>query len=454
MALLAPFLSGCSTQRDAAAPVAPSDKKQSVPKPPKAGLGNIIVAGRAVTGSKPSGTPKVPYRRTYTDGELYASVTGIRSMAFGRNGLEAIYDDVLGAGPGHPGHGPGNVVTAIAPAVQRAAADGLRGRKGAAVALDAATGHIRALVSTPSYDPATFSGNLSKDAEAWQKLNDDEDTPLVNRTIRDAVPTGDAFHVVVAAAALDKGIYASVDDRTHSPVTYRLPGSTTEVTGDRAHCKDASIRSALRYACANVFARMAAEVGRKNLVATAEAFGSNDDDLFAPVRVVRSTFPRDDASAAYLALRGNGQEGATATPLEMARVMAVIASGGRQIHPQLVTQVVRADGSMQRPKYSGVAGARVIRQETAAQLRSALKTSGPSSLMGGTTGWALPTGGGAPKEAAAWSIAFTRAGDGRPMAIAVCAASPGSPSDRSRDVKMVKRIAEAMGLSAAKGTAS
>ena len=43
--------------------------------------------------------PWIPYQRTYTNGELYAAVTGYRSMSFGQAGVEGVYDDVLGAGP-------------------------------------------------------------------------------------------------------------------------------------------------------------------------------------------------------------------------------------------------------------------------------------------------------------------------------------------------------------------
>ncbi|GHF34282.1 hypothetical protein GCM10010218_14290 [Streptomyces mashuensis] len=156
-----------------------SGKAASPPEKPAAGGGEglvrILVAGRPVTGSEPSGNAKVPYRRTYTDGELYAAVTGYRSMAFGSAGLESLYRDAQGS-----------VETTVDPAMQRAATEGLRGRKGAAVALDAETGRIRALVSTPSYDPSSISGNGSADAAAWKELTASQDNPTLNRALRQA----------------------------------------------------------------------------------------------------------------------------------------------------------------------------------------------------------------------------------------------------------------------------
>lgn len=42
-------------------------------------LGNIIVAGESVTGSKETSSGDLKYQRTYTDGKLYAAVTGYSS---------------------------------------------------------------------------------------------------------------------------------------------------------------------------------------------------------------------------------------------------------------------------------------------------------------------------------------------------------------------------------------
>ncbi|GAU64967.1 penicillin-binding protein [Streptomyces sp. NBRC 110611] len=58
---------------------------------------------------------------------------------------------------------------------------------------------------------------MTVDQAAWLKLNNDESEPLRNRAVRDSAPLGDAFHLVVAAAALEKGLYSSVDEATHSP---------------------------------------------------------------------------------------------------------------------------------------------------------------------------------------------------------------------------------------------
>ncbi len=66
------------------------------------------------------------------------------------------------------------MITTIDPDVQKAAYDALGGKKGAAVAIDPATGRILAVVSTPSYDPGVLStGGKS----AWQRLTEDPTSP-------------------------------------------------------------------------------------------------------------------------------------------------------------------------------------------------------------------------------------------------------------------------------------
>ncbi|WP_167536411.1 penicillin-binding transpeptidase domain-containing protein [Streptomyces ficellus] len=429
LVLLPAVLTGCTNGgSDGQPPPTPEAKQPSAKPAPAQGLGDIIVAGRAITGAEPTGHPKVPYRRTYTDGELYAAVTGYRSAAFGTSGLEAVHEDVLGPAARHRGRPPGTVVTSIDPATQRAAAEGLRGETGAAVALDVLSGRIRALVSAPSVDPATFGGSTPKDAEAWKKAQADDDKPLLNRALREAVTPGGVFQPVVAAAAVEHGLYASVDAPTRSPLA----------AGDPAPCENATLRTALRLSCANVFARVAADLGADTLAATAETFGFNDDALAVPVRAAQSTFPRGDRSQKQLAAVANGLGDVTATPLQAARIMAVLAAGGKQLHPSLVDHVTGGDGASRAPTVPPGTPRRVLRQDTAEQLRSAL---GPSETR---STWVAAPQGAHGGTGTAWTVSLARTADGRPVAIAVCVTGVDGTAP-------AMRVAELMG-EAARGT--
>ncbi|WP_370411652.1 peptidoglycan D,D-transpeptidase FtsI family protein [Streptomyces fradiae] len=359
-------------------------------------LGNIVVAGSPVTGSKETKGGDLAYKRSYTDGELYAAVTGYSSQAYGATQLEGIYSGVLDGtdtrlkNPLDALTGkradPGTVLTTIDPAVQKAGYEALGNKKGAAVAIDPKTGRILGMVSTPSYDPSKIAGLT--DGKEWQRLTEDEDKPLVNRALRQPLPPGSTFKLVVAAAALEDGLYGSVDTATDSPMPYTLPGTRTVLKNENASapCENATIRTALRYSCNNVFGKMAVDLGQDKVRAMAEKFGFDDKELDVPVRAYPSVYP-SGMDKAQTALSGIGQFDVTATPLQMAMVSAAIANDGLLASPHMVSQVVDSDGDALQ-SYEDGATERVVSAETAKQLRSAMRTvveegTGTNAALGG-----------------------------------------------------------------------
>lgn len=346
-------------------------------------LGDIVVGGSPVTGSaRTTGSDDLKYKRTYTDGELYAAVTGYSSQAYRSTQLEGIYSHVLDGTDSRLKNpldaltgkqaAPGSVVTTIDPAVQKAAFDALGDKKGAAVAIDPATGRILGMVSTPSYDPSQISG--TDDGDAWQRLNDDPDKPMVNRALRQPLPPGSTFKLVVAAAALEDGLYGSVDTRTQSQDPYTLPGTSTVLPNENtsAPCENATIRTALRYSCNNVFAKMAADLGKDKVGAMAAKMGFNDAEQDVPVRAAESVYP-SDMDDAQTALTGIGQFEVTATPLQMAMVSSALANDGVLQSPHMVSEVVDAGGDT-LTSYEDEPSRRIVSSSTAEQLRSAMVT--------------------------------------------------------------------------------
>ncbi|MCX5396289.1 penicillin-binding protein 2 [Streptomyces sp. NBC_00102] len=345
-------------------------------------LGDIIVAGSPVTGSQRTESGDLAYKRTYTDGELYAAVTGYGSQAYGSTQLEGIYGSVLDGtddrlkNPADVVTGkqaaPGDVLTTIDPDVQKAAYEALGDDKGAAVAMDPKTGRILGMVSTPSYDPSTISGTT--DGDAWQKLLDDPDKALVNRALRQPLAPGSTFKLVVASAALENGLYDSVDQATDSPDPFTLPGTTTVLKNESASapCENATLRTALQYSCNNVFAKVASDLGQEKLRAMAEKFGFNTEKLDVPVRASASVYP-EKMDSAQTALTGIGQFEVTATPMQMAMVSAALANGGELAAPHMVSSVTDSEGSALQ-EYADGDTERVVSESTAAQLRSAMVT--------------------------------------------------------------------------------
>jgi len=425
-------------------------------------LGNIIVAGKPVTGSKRTTNGDLAYQRTYPYGALYSAVTGYSSQAYGAKQLEGIYGPVLDGtddrlkSPMDVVTGrqaaPGNVLTTIDPGVQKAAYEALGHDKGAAVAIDPKTGQILGVVSTPSYDPSVISGTT--DGDAWRKLLADKDQPLVNRALRQPLAPGSTFKLVVAAAALEDGLYRSVDEPTVSPNPYPLPGSTRMLENENpsAPCENATLRTALRYSCNNVFGKAAVELGQDKVRAMAEKFGFNADKLDVPVRAYKSVYP-SGMDKAQTALSGIGQFEVTATPLQVAMVSAALANGGELAAPHMVSKVTDASGGTLQ-EYPDGDTRRVVSKSTAEQLRSAMVTvveqgTGtnariPGAEVGGKTGTAQ-NGVNNSKTPYAWFTAYAkdRAG-GKEVAVAVVVEDSGAARSEVSGNGLAAPIAQKM----------
>jgi cell division protein FtsI/penicillin-binding protein 2 len=402
-------------------------------------LGNIIVAGNAITGSTRTKGSDLAYKRTYTDGRLYAAVTGYASQAYAPTQLEGIYQDLLNGTDTRlktvmdtltgTRADPGDVVTTIDPAVQKAAYRALGDKKGGAVAIDPKTGRILAVVSTPSYDPSSLTDANTAGA-AWKRLTKDQDKPLTNRALRQPLPPGSTFKLVVAAAALESGLYKNVDEATDSPDPYTLPGTTRVLSNENrsAPCRNASIRRALQYSCNNVFGHMAVQLGQDKVKAMAEKFGFNDDTQDVPVRAYASVYP-SGMDQAQTGLSGIGQFDVTATPLQMAMVSAALANGGKLVSPHMVSQITDSGGDVLQNYDDDADTKRIVSSSTAEQLQSAMETvvkegTGTNALIdgvtvGGKTGTAQH-GENNSKTPYAWFTSFGRSdSSGKEVAVAV-----------------------------------
>ncbi|MFC8511550.1 peptidoglycan D,D-transpeptidase FtsI family protein [Streptomyces sp. NPDC057257] len=400
-------------------------------------LGNIIVAGESITGSARTSGGDLAYKRTYKDGKLYAAVTGYASQAYAPTQLEGIYQDLLNGTDSSlktvmdtitdKRADPGNVVTTIDPDVQKAAYDALGDKKGAAVAIDPKTGRILGVVSTPSYDPSSLT-DANTAGTAWKKLNADPDKPLTNRALRQPLPPGSTFKLVVAAAALEDGLYSSVDEKTDSPDPYTLPGTVTPLSNESksAPCENASIRVALQYSCNTVFAKMAVDLGQDKVRAMAEKFGFNDTEQDVPVRAYTSVYPKD-MNKSSTALTGIGQYDVTATPLQMAMVSAAIANGGKLVSPHMVSQITDSGGDVLKNYDDSASTKEIVSSSTAEQLQSAMQTvvdqgTGTNArisgaTVGGKTGTAQH-GENNSQTPYAWFTSYAKAGD-KEVAVAV-----------------------------------
>lgn len=403
--------------------------------------GNIIVDGRAITGSVETNGIDYKYKRTYKNGEMWAPVTGYASQVYGTNQIENLEDGILTGNDdrlffnrtidmltGKEQKG-GDVITTLNAKAQEAAFKGLGDKKGAVAALDPRTGKILALASTPSYDPSTIAGASKKDEAAWKALDKKQnpDEPMLNRALRQTYPPGSTFKVVTAAAALENGKYNSIDEPTDSPVPWRLPLSTQNLKNEGSiQCKNVSLREALRVSCNTVFGKLGDDLGKEKMLEQAEKFGFNEE-VFTPVRADASVYP-EKMDRPSNALSSIGQFDTRATPLQMAMVAAAIANDGDLKKPYMVDKLRAANlNTIEQTQPETMS--HPVSEDTARKLQDMMETvvkSGtgtaariPGVTVGGKTGTAQH-GVANSKNPYAWFISYAKGKDGSsPVAVAV-----------------------------------
>jgi penicillin-binding protein 2 len=260
---------------------------------------------------------------------------GFRRVIVNSRGLE-----VTEAERQAPVDGP-SLTLAIDAGLQAAVEQAFEGRAGAAVALDPRSGEILAMASTPAFDPNAFTTGI--DATLWSSRAGDPRTPLINRVIQGAYSPGSTFKVIAAVAALEEGVITPA-------TTFYCPGQTT-IYGNVFHCHEEgghgviALEGALAHSCNVYFYNVGVRLEIQRLAKWAKAMGlgsptgidlPHEGSGLMPSpewkqRVFKAPwYPGETVSVAI----GQGQ--VSATPLQMARVAAVIASGGKLVRPHLV----------------------------------------------------------------------------------------------------------------------
>jgi penicillin-binding protein 2 len=211
---------------------------------------------------------------------------------------------------------------------------------GAAVVLDVHTGEVLTLASVPSYDPHLFYHGIRSDV--WRDLNNNPKTPLINKAISGQYAPGSTFKMVVALAALET-------NAIQRGGTVFCPGFTT--LGDaRFHCwrKEGhgyvDMRDGIKQSCDVYFYEVARRVGLDRIAEMANRLGlgrATAIDLpgerpgLIPTREWKEATLGDIWHPGETLVAGIGQGYITATPLQLALMLARMVNGGYMVTPRL-----------------------------------------------------------------------------------------------------------------------
>ena len=276
----------------------------------------------------------------------------------GKNGVEKIHDATLRGGAGsvrvevnahgrvvrelsrREGEAGRDVELNIDLGLQTFAVRALGEEVASAVAMDIATGAVRALASTPAFDPNEFSRGMTN--ERWTELSRDTRWPLTNRAVSGRYPPGSVFKLAVALAALESGAVAAADkvfcsgrvkhgDRYYHCWKRSGHGAVDMVEAIAGSCDVYFYDRALKIGIGRI-AEMARRLGFGSplgLDLPSEAGGLIPTPGWKEAARDESWYPGDTIGA------GIGQGYVLTTPLQLAAMTARIADGARAVAPRL-----------------------------------------------------------------------------------------------------------------------
>jgi len=227
--------------------------------------------------------------------------------------------------------------------LQQVAEDALAGRKGAIVALDPRTGEVLAFASRPAPDPNDFAVRVSK--EEWQRLNEDEDRPLLNRVTQAQLAPGSVFKIVMATAMLEEKV-------PQENFTAFCPGYAMfygrqfkcHIFGKGGHGV-VNLHQAIIQSCDVFFYNVGQRMGIERIAKYAKMLGlgsktgidlpSEEPGLVPSEEWVQRVYHRKWYPGETISV-SIGQGATTVTPLQIARMVSVVATGGDFKQPHLL----------------------------------------------------------------------------------------------------------------------
>ena len=257
---------------------------------------------------------------------------GSREVIVDSHGREVGYFGIEHATPGQ------DLKLTIDNDLQRAAELALGDRNGAIVAMDPRNGEILAMVSRPSFDPNDFA--IKIDRSAWNKLITDPDHPLMNKALQAQLAPGSTFKILMSVAGLQEGIAQNlhiVCNGGWGPYGYFHKCDE--------HHGAVDIYNAIPYSCDTYFYQLGDKLGIDRIVKYATAFGYGQKTgidlpgeqpglMPSPDWLIKNFhhrwYPDETLDVAI------GQGAVEATPIQLARIIGGIASGGHMVRPHVV----------------------------------------------------------------------------------------------------------------------
>lgn len=318
--------------------------------------------------------------RHYPYGELTAHLIGYLSLArqsdidagyfstefIGRTGIEKSFENYLHGTPGSQqeevdAHGRRIAVLKRTPSemgkelklaldidVQMAASEALGNRTGAVVVMDVHSGEVISMLSQPGYNTNRFITGL--ESEQWQAWLNNPEKPLLNRATQAAYPPASTFKMLTGLAGLEKHAHLA---KGHTDCKGHIELADRNLRcWKRSGHGQVNMHSALVHSCDVYFYELGDQIGMAAISDTAQKWGlgvktgidlppesrgiipAHRPYMMAEMSSRSSKRKRWFRGETMITSIGQGQ--LTTTPLQIARLAASIANGGKVLKPQLL----------------------------------------------------------------------------------------------------------------------
>jgi penicillin-binding protein 2 len=264
--------------------------------------------------------------------ELLRGEDGSRDVIVDSHGREVGYLRTQHATPGQ------DLRLTIDNDLQHAAELALGNRNGAIVAMDPRNGEILALVSHPSYDPNAFAVRINR--TDWNRLITDPNHPLMNKAIQAQLAPGSTFKILMSVAGLQEGIAQNLK--------INCAGGWGPY-GFFHHCDEhhgaVDIHNAIPFSCDTFYYMLGDKLGIDRISKYAASFGFGQKTGIDLPGELAGLMPSAQWKLKNYHARwypdetldvSIGQGAVEATPLQLARIIGGIASGGHMVRPHVV----------------------------------------------------------------------------------------------------------------------
>src|SRR6476469_2570340 len=306
------------------------------------------------------------YFRRYPTGPIFSDVVGYSTQTRNRTGLEQSYNDYLTGsnanldtvfrsaldklkGTTVTGN---DLVLTINPAAQALARRLRRGKCGAVVALEPATGRVLVMATNPTYNANLIEKRFGVATRTSLPCG----APLLNRATVGKYPPGSTFKMVTAAAALDTGRFTP-DSPFYDPGYCEEYGKRVRNAGNPEAPEtfgNVDLSTGFQHSINSVFCNIGKTLGAGVVLDYAKRFGFYSlpplelpeservaSGLYNHGRLFDPKHPDTQVDPGRLAF---GQERLQVTPLQMAMVGATIANHGIEMRPHLIERILSPGG--------------------------------------------------------------------------------------------------------------